>query len=83
MATSTWTDADTGRALHFWSEYQKHHDVSGLKGQTAGIDPVSGRVWFGESANDIWQKMESEGIDIPLYYIRVGLDYYVRKGGHR
>ena len=54
-----------------------------MKGQAAGIDPVSGRIWFGESATDIWQQMEAEGIDIPLYYVRVGYDYYVRKGGHR
>jgi hypothetical protein len=54
-----------------------------LIGQTAGIDPVSGRIWFGESATDIWQQMEAEGIDVPLYYTRVGSDYYVRKGGHR
>jgi hypothetical protein len=83
MATSTWTQADTSRALQIWAEYQKQRDVSGMKGQTAGIDPASGRVWFGESATDIWQQMEAEGIDIPLYYLRVGYDYYVRKGGHR
>jgi hypothetical protein len=79
MSISTWTDADTAKALQLWADYQGQHDVSSLMGQTAGIDPVSGRIWFGESATDIWQQMEAEGIDVPP---RVGPDYYVRKGGH-
>ncbi len=83
MSSSTWTESDTSRAIQIWFDYQKHNDVSAMKGQTAGIDPASGRIWFGESATDIWQQMEAEGIDIPLYYVRVGYDYYVRKGGRR
>jgi hypothetical protein len=80
---NNWTQADTNRALETWRRYQRQNDVSGWVGQTAGIDPVSGRVWFGESATDIWEQMESEGIEVPLYYVRVGADYYVRKGGRR
>ena len=83
MVVSNWTDAETDRALRIWSDYQRQHDVSDRMGQTAGIDPVSGRVWFGQSAKDIWCQMEAEGVDTPLYYVRVGVDYYVRKGGHR
>jgi hypothetical protein len=83
MPASTWSDSDTTKAVEIWNEYQCQHDISAMRGQTAGIDPSSGRVWFGESASDIWEQMEKEGIDTPLYYVRVGLDYYVRKGDHR
>lgn len=83
MSASTWTEAATAKALQIWADYQRQHDVSGLVGQTAGIDPLSGRILFGEAATDIGEQMEAEGIDTPLYYTRVGSDYYVRKGGHR
>lgn len=52
-------------------------------GQTVGIDPISGRLWFGESATDVVQKMKREGVEATLYCLRVGRDYYVHKGGHR
>jgi len=80
MSSSTWTDADTARALQIWADYQQQHDVSDRIGQAVGIDPVSGRVWFGESALDIRRQMDAEGIDAPLYLLRVGFDYYLRKG---
>ncbi len=83
MATSTWTETDTQRAKEIWAEYQRNHDVSALHGKTAGIDPVTGRVWFGESATDIWRQRQAEGIDTPIYGVRVGYDYYRRKGGSR
>jgi hypothetical protein len=83
MGTSTWTDVDTERACAIWAEYQRDHDVSTLTGQTAGIDPRTGRVWFGESAADIWRQRHAEGMDTPIYCVRVGFDYYLRKGGHR
>ena len=50
---------------------------------TAGIDPVSGQIWFGASAKDIVAQMEAEGIVTPLYFVRVGTDYYLRKGRYR
>ena len=37
---------DLERAKQIWAEYQKQHDVSDRVGQTAGIDPVRGRVWI-------------------------------------
>jgi hypothetical protein len=83
MSVCNWTEDDTARALQIWAEYQKHHDVSHRKGQAVGIDPVSGKVWFGESALDIRRQMDAEGTDTPLYLLRVGYDYYLRKGGHR
>jgi hypothetical protein len=83
MAVGNWTKTETEQARHIWKAYQQEHDVSAQIGQTAGIDPVSGRVWFGKSAKDIVTQMESEGVTTPLYFMRVGSDYYLRKGGHR
>ena len=53
MAVIHWTDADSARAQEIWSEYQRQHALSGKEGQTAGIDPVSGSVWLGESLQDV------------------------------
>jgi CO/xanthine dehydrogenase Mo-binding subunit len=83
MSVSNWTDTDTARALQVWADYQQHHDVAHYLGQTVGIDPVSGRIWFGESATAIRSQMDAEGLDAPLLCLRVGHDYYVRKGGRR
>lgn len=81
--SSSSTDFDSERARQCWSQYQRQHDVSDRMGQTAGIDPVSGRVWFGSSAKDIVAQMEAEGVSTPLYFVRVGFDFYLRKGGYR
>lgn len=83
MAGTAWTAADTAEAKRIWDEYQTNHDVSDFRGQAAGIDPETGRIWFGQSALDAVKKMKSEGIDCPLFFIRVGYDSYLRKGGHR
>ena len=83
MSSSTWTDADSIKARELWAEYQRQHDVSSVQGQAVGIDPVSGRIWFGESATAIMQQQQAEGLWIPLYFLRVGHDYYQRKGGRR
>ena len=80
---STWTDTDTARARQIWAEYQQQHDISDRLGQVAGIDPIGGRIWFGESAKDIVEQMTAEGINTLFYCVRVGFDYYLRKGGHR
>jgi hypothetical protein len=77
------TDFDIERARQRWSQYQRQHDVSDWRGQTAGIDPVSGRVWFGSSAKDIVAQMEAESVRVPLYFVRIGSDFYLRKGGYR
>lgn len=52
-------------------------------GKTAGIDPTTGRVWFGEDISDIVDQMDAENAFTPLYFVRVGHDYYERKGGRR
>jgi hypothetical protein len=74
---------DIDRARAIWDEYQKHHDITSLIDQTAGIEPVSGRIWFGESAIDVHDKMIADGVDAPFYAVRVGYDYYLRKGARR
>ena len=82
MATRAWTDADTQRALEIWREYQQHHDVSALHGKAVGIDIVSGRVWFGDTAGDVAAAARADGVDTShVLGIRVGYDYYQRKGG--
>ena len=80
MAVSTWTARDTQSAQRLWADYQSQHDVSERMGQTAGIDPVSGRIWFGASAKEIVAQMEAEGVTSPLYFLRIGADHYLRKG---
>jgi hypothetical protein len=83
MPTSPWNEGDTARAINAWAEYQKTHDVSDRHGQAVGIDPESGRVWFGESAIEVSDNARADGVDRPLYVVRVGYDYYQRKGGRR
>jgi hypothetical protein len=74
------TEADVARAQQIWSEYQKQHDVSARVGQAAGIDPHTGQIWFGESIVDISRKRTVEGLDSPLFFVRVGFPTYYRKG---
>jgi hypothetical protein len=74
---------DIDRARAIWDEYQKHHDITPFIDQTAGIEPVSGRIWIGESAADVYRKKVADGCDAPIYVVRVGYDYYVRKGRRR
>jgi hypothetical protein len=83
MAASSTSFVDVDRAKTLWEEYCREHDVRLQKGQTVGIEPVSGRVWFGESATDVHRKMVAEGIDRPAYFVRVGYDYYLRKGSRQ
>jgi hypothetical protein len=83
VTVSNWTEADSTRAQEIWSDYQQHHDVSERVGQTAGIDPASGRIWFGESIQDVIAQRDADGIKAPLYFVRVGSPTYYRKGGHR
>ena len=72
MTVSDWTDADLNRAEEIWAEYRRHHDLSEKLGQTAGIDPASGRLWFGDSIQDVIAQRDANGIAGPLLFIRVG-----------
>jgi hypothetical protein len=83
MTVSSWTEADSNRAREIWSEYQQHHELSEKAGQTAGIEPVSGRIWFGDSIQDVVAQRDADGSAAPLFFMRVGSPTYYRKGGHR
>jgi hypothetical protein len=77
------TDIEVQRAKEIWARYCAEHDITALKDKAAAIEPVSGRIWFGESAIDAHDKMVADGVDAPAYLVRVGYDYYLRKGGRR
>jgi hypothetical protein len=72
MIVSNWTDADSIRAQEIWSEYQQNHNLSDKVGQTAGIDPVHGSVWLGNSIQDVIAQRDADGNASPLFFIRVG-----------
>jgi hypothetical protein len=80
VTAEAWKPEYTARAQEIWAEYERQHDLSGLAGYTAGIDPVGGKVWIGESAVEVAEQVEAEGIQSQVYLVRVGFDYYVRKG---
>jgi hypothetical protein len=80
---SNWTQADSDRAQAIWSEYEQQHDLSGQEGQTAGIDPATGCIWFADSIQNVVAKRDADGSQAPLYFVRVGSPTYYRKGGHR
>jgi hypothetical protein len=81
MKHSNWTQADSIRAKQIWKEYQRQHDLSNRIGQTVGIDPKSGRIWFGESIRDIVTQRDTEGLRSLLFFERIGSQTYFRKGG--
>ncbi len=83
MALSNWRKADSAKAKQIWTEYQQQHNLSDRMGQTAGIDPQSGRIWFGESIREIVIQRDTEGLKSPLFFERIGSQTYFRKGGRR
>ena len=83
MTVSDWTEADSDRAKALWAEYERSHDLSKEAGQTAGIEPASGRIWFGDSIQDVIAQRDADGSAAPLFFVRVGSATYYRKGGHR
>src|SRR4030095_7225512 len=70
------TDADIDKASRLWADYRRTHDVIAHIGQAVGIDPATGQVWFGDSARDIVLRLEADGLQTPLFFLRVGQDYY-------
>ena len=67
MKRSSWTEVDSRNAKRIWAEYQKQHDIKERIGQTAGIDPKSGQIWFGDSAIEIVERRRAEGLTSPLF----------------
>lgn len=83
MAT-TWSDTDTAEAKRLRVNTQEKYDVSQRDSQTAGIDPVTGRIWFGvRPLTPLKKEMRADGIDRPPFFVRVGYAHYLRKGGRR
>ena len=80
MATATWKPEYTTRAQQIWENYQRQHDLSDRQGKVVAIDPQSERVWIGNSGVDVAQQMQAEGVDAPVYLIRVGSDHFLQKG---
>ena len=70
----------TERGRSLWQEYQRIHDVSQLNGQVAAIDPDSGRVWIAADPMEVIDSMNADGVDTPVYMVRVGYDYLYVKG---
>ena len=81
MKYPEWTAADSRKCKQIWADYQKQHDITERIGQTAGIDPKSGQIWFGDSALEIVKKREDEGLTSPLFFECVGYEAYLWKGG--
>ena len=83
MKHPEWTEADSRKCKQIWADYQEQHDITERIGQTAGIDPKSGQIWFGDSIQEIVQQRQVEGLTSPLFFERVGYEAYFWKGGRR
>ncbi len=83
VMVSPLTEHDSRTAKQIWAEYQREHDLSDRLGQTARIDPKTGRIWFGESIPDVVAQRDADGLNAPLHFERVGSETYYRKGGRR
>ena len=80
---SQWTDEQIRAAKQIWTDYQTKHDVSGRKGEAAGIDPETGEVWLGREIADIVEDRKTKYLSSPLFFVRIGYQTYYRKGGRR
>lgn len=79
--SATISEFDIDRAVEIWAEYQQTHDLSDQEGRAAGINPVTGEVFLGESMTDIAQRRWQTGDKSPLYFVRIGSPTYWNKGG--
>jgi hypothetical protein len=79
MMAVSWKPDDSVRAQQIWENFQQQHGLSDLRGKVAAIDPESGRVWIGDSGVDVAQKMLAEGVYVPVYLVRIGSEYFLRK----
>ncbi len=83
MELSQWQEEDSAKVKKIWEEYQRQHDLADRIGQTVGIDPMSGRIWFGHSIQEIVSQRDAEGLASPLFFERVGATSYFRKGNRQ
>jgi hypothetical protein len=70
---------DIDRALEFWTNYQRAHDVSSRNGQFVAIDAVGRRVWFSDDSLALRRQVESAGVENKIVVIRVGSDCLWKK----
>ena len=81
MRDPRWGPGDSAKCKQIWADYQQKHDLSERYGQTAGIDPKTGRIWFGESIEDVVDQRAAVGLKNPLFFMRVGhKTYFLKKG---
>lgn len=80
MMTATWKPEYTAHAQQIWERFQQQHDLSDQRGKVAAIDPESGQVWIADSGVDVAQQMQAEGVNTPVYLVRIGSDHFIRKG---
>lgn len=83
MTNANGKDVDSKKARQIWTRYQSEHDLSQRSGQSVGIDPTSGRLWFGPSIKEIVAQRDAEGLNSPLFFERIGSATYLRKGHRR
>ena len=83
MRDPRWDPGDSAKCKQIWADYQQEHDLTARYGQTAGIDPKTGRIWFGESMEDVVKQRAAVGLKNPLFFKRVGHETYFLKGGRR
>jgi len=83
MAVTKRSNLDSAAAHRVWEAFQSQHDLSNQKGQTAGVEPASGRVWIGPSIEDVIDQRDADGFNTPLYFFRIGSKTYYHKGAHR
>ena len=83
MPDTKWTENDSVRARNSWESFKLRNDLSMLIGKTAGIDPDTGRIWIGDSINDVVARRNADGSDAALYFERIGSEAYYVKGGRR
>ena len=68
------------RAERIWTDYQRSADLASLHGMVAGVDPDGGRVWIADDVVQVVERMHADGVDTPLWFVRVGYDYLNVKG---
>lgn len=77
------TKADIAEAERIWGEYQRNHDLTGLRGQAAGIDPQTGEVWLGKTAVAICLERQEQGLYSLLFFERIGFATSLKKRSPR
>jgi hypothetical protein len=81
METKSHKPVNTKEAERIWAEYETNHDLSGLRGKTAGIDPITGNIWIGDSIFNVIDQRDAAGVESLLFFVRIGYRTYFTKCG--